>query len=197
MPLETPLSELDAVNVMLRAIGEAPVSALDAGSVPEVEIAQGILSDTSHAIQEHGWQFNTERDYPLVPDEDGLITLAANIVRVDRDDDNDTGDYDLVQRGTQLYDRKNHTDVFTDTVRAEVVLLLPFDSLPPIARRYITIKAARLMQAKFVGSETLNAFTDQEEREAKMAFEEAEGENTDHTIFNNYSVYRALDRQGS
>jgi hypothetical protein len=193
--LETPLTELDSVNIMLGAIGEAPVSTLNAGDLEEVSIAQSILKDTSHAIQEIGWQFNTERDYPLVPDVNGAITLAANIVRVDQDTDADSGDYDLIQRGTQLYDRKNHTAVFTATIKAEVVFLLPFSSLPPIARRYITLKAARIFQARHIGSDTLHAFTEEDERDAKMAFEEAEGENTDGSIFDNYTVYRSLDRQ--
>ncbi len=194
MAIETPLTELDAVNIMLQAIGEAPVNTLSAGSVADVTIAQAILKEASHRIQEIGWHFNTELDYPLVPDVDGAITLAANIVRVDQDSNVDNGDYDLVQRGTQLYDRKNRTAVFTATVRAEVVLLLPFASLPPIARRYVTIKAARIFQARMVGSETLNAFTERDEAEAKMAFEESEGENADYSIFDSYSVYRSIDR---
>ncbi len=192
--LETPLSETEAVNVLLGAIGEAPVSTLVDGP-EEVSRALSVLRDTSHQVQENGYQFNTERNYSLVPDVDGAITLAANIVRCDQDMDFDSGDYDLVQRGTQLYDRKNHTAVFTQTVKAEVVLLLPFTSLPPIARRYITLKAARKFQAQTIGSETLHAFTEEDERDAKMAFEEAEGENADYTIFDNYSVARALDRQ--
>lgn len=194
--LEVPLSELDAVNLMLAAIGEAPVSTLDAGEVEEVATARGILRDTSHALQGKGWVFNTERNYPLVPDVNGAITLAPNIVSVDQDTDADPSDYDLVQRGTQLYDRKNRTAVFTKTVKAEVVLLLPFDSLPPVARRYIALKAARIFQSRFVGSETLHAFSEEDEKEAREAFEEAEGESADYTIFDNYTVYRSLDRQG-
>lgn len=193
--LETPLTELDAVNEMLGAIGEAPVSTLDGEDVPEVSLALDLLRKTSHKIQATGWHFNTERNYPLVPDVDGAITLAANIVRCDQDTDNDSGDYDLVQRGTTLYDRKNLTAVFTQTVKAEVVLLFPFDELPPIARQYIALKAARIFQSRHVGSETLHAFTEEDERDAKMAFEEAEGENADYTIFDNYGVARALDRQ--
>ncbi len=193
MSVESPLSELDAVNVMLRCIGEAPVNSL-AGTITDVVTARNTLQQVSHQLQEQGWQFNTELDYPLVPDNDGLITLATNVVRVDQDYTTDSSDYDLVQRGRSLYDRKNRTAVFTQTVRAEVVLLFPFDELPPVARRYITLKAARVFQASVIGSETLAGFTERDEFEARMAFEEAEGENADYSVFNDYTTYRSIMR---
>ncbi len=194
MTVPTPLTELEAVNIMLRSIGEAPVNSLTAGSVVDVTVARNILRDTSYQVQEIGWHFNTELDYPLVPDVDGAITLAENIVRVDQDSNTDTGDYDLVQRGRTLYDRKNRTSTFETTVRAEVVLLFNFDELPPAARRYITLKAARVFQTSVLGSETLNGFTERDEFEAKIAFEEAEGETTDYSIFDSATVSRSVQR---
>ena len=194
MAVETPLSELEAVNILLQAIGEAPVNSLGVGSVADVTIARSILAKTSHQVQEIGWHFNTELNYPLVPDVDGIITLPANIVRVDQDTTNDSGDYDLVQRGTSLYDRKNRTSVFTQTVKAEVVLLFPFDQLPPVARRYITLKAARIFQSRVIGSDTLNGFSERDEFEARMEFEEAEGDTADYTIFDSYTVSRSVMR---
>ncbi len=196
MSVESPMSELDAINLMLRTIGEAPINTLSGTLTTDVTIAQDILQKTSHAVQSIGWQFNSECNYPLVPDVNGAITLPPNIVRVDQDTTNDSGDYDLVQRGTQLYDRKNRTAVFTSTIKAEVVLLFAFADLPPIARQYIAVKASRIFQAKVLGSETLDKFTEVDEAQARMAFEEAEGENADYTIFDSYTVYRALDRQG-
>ncbi len=193
MTIQTPLTELEAVNVMLQCIGETPVSTLN-DPAADLAIARSILTDTSRMLQEAGYQFNTESNYPLVPDINGAITLAANIVRVDQDSANDSGDYDLVQRGTTLYDRKNRTAVFTKTVKAEVVLLLPFDQLPPIARRYITLKAARRFQAQVIGSDTLSRFTERDEFEARTAFEEAEGDTADYSIFDSFSVRRSLER---
>ncbi len=194
MSVPTPIDELGAVNVLLQTIGETPVSTLSGGSVADVAIARSILHDTSEAVQAVGWHFNTERNYPLVPGTSGLITLPPAILRVDQDQA-DGGDFDLVQRGTQLYDRKHRTPIFTRVVKAEVVLLLAFSDLPPVVRRYIAVKAARIFQARMVGSESLNAFTERDEYEARAACEEAEGENADHTIFDNYTVYRSLDRR--
>lgn len=179
---------------MLGAVGEAPVNSLGDGVSSDVAFALNLLRDTMKMVEETGWLFNTEKAYPLVPDIDGHITLAANIAQVDQDEDADSSDYDLVQRGTQLYDRKHHTDVFTKTVLAEVVLLLPFDETPPVFRRYVTIKAARIFQQRIVGSETLAGFELRDEVEAKIALEDAEGETQDFSIFDNYTVARALDR---
>jgi hypothetical protein len=197
MSIETPITELDAVNILLQTIGESPVAALTDGGVADASIAQKVLIETSHAVQMEGWHFNTERNYPLVPDSLGLITLPTSIVRVDQDSANDSGDYDLVQRGTQLYDRKHRTPIFTQTVKAEVVLLFSFSELPPVARRYITIKAARVFQGRMVASETLHAFTEREELKARVDLEEAEGENADYSIFDNNDVFRSIDRNAS
>ncbi len=194
MTLQTPLTELEAVNILLQAIGEAPINSLGDGVSSDVTVALSLLRTTSLAVQETGWLFNTEKDYPLVPDNNGKITLAANIAQVDQDEDKDRSDYDLVQRGRTLYDRKNHTDVFTQTVRAEVVLLLPFDETPPVFRRYVTVKAARIFQERVVGSETLAGFELRDEAEAKIILEDAEGDTNDYTIFDSYTVYRSLDR---
>jgi hypothetical protein len=194
MALEIPVTELDAVNTMLTAIGESPVNSLSEGSVAAVSIAQSILKEVSHAVQMEGWHFNTESNYPLTPNVSGAITLPQSIIRVDLDSQNDTGDYDLVQRGTTLYDRKNRTAVFTRTLKAEVVLLFSFDELPPVARRYISVRAARVLQGRMVGSETLHGFTQIDELNARLSFEEAEGENADWSIFDNYDVARSVDR---
>ncbi len=193
MTIETPLTELDAVNILLQTIGESPIASLDSG-IADASIARSVLTETSHAVQFEGWHFNTERNYPLAPDVNGLITLPTSIVRVDQDHENDSGDYDLVQRGPTLYDRKHRTPVFTQTVKAEVVLLFSFSELPPVARRYITIKAARVFQGRMVASETLHAFTEREELKARVDLEEAEGENADYSMFDSYSVYRVIDR---
>lgn len=54
-----PTTELEAVNAMLRAIGEAPVSSLSTSQV-DVVTALGILTDLTREVQGEGWRFNTE-----------------------------------------------------------------------------------------------------------------------------------------
>ncbi|MGE0175241.1 MAG: hypothetical protein AB7T49_20820 [Oligoflexales bacterium] len=185
------LTELEAVNVMLSVIGEAPINTLTGAATVDVIQAKAILSQVSREVQSAGWHFNMEKDYPLVPDIHQEIMLAANMVQVDADQ---YPELDVVQRGLRLYNRKDHTFKFDKTVNAEVIFLLPFDEIPQTARQFIVIRAARIFQDRMVGSEVLHGFTAADEQKALTDLKEAEGDTGDYTIFDHYDAYRPLDR---
>ena len=197
MSLEVPAltTELSAVNLMLEAIQTAPISSF-ADPVPaEIVSARNILEKVSVAMQSKGWHFNTEHDFPLTPDLiDGFITVGLNIVRVDLDDAVYGGDFDIVQRGQRLYDRKNRTFVFTKELKGEVVILLAFTELPESARAYIALRAARKFQQSLVGDTELDGFSQTDEFNAWTDLMDFEGATRDHSIFNNFDVFRAIDR---
>lgn len=73
----TPTTELEAVNAILASVGESPIAALD-GEFVDAEIARGLLTQESRAVQTEGYTFNTEADYPLAPDVEGRIFLPQN-----------------------------------------------------------------------------------------------------------------------
>lgn len=185
------LTELEAVNVMLSVIGEAPINTLTGAATVDVIQAKAILSQVSREVQSIGWHFNIEKDYPLVPDINQEIVLAANMVRVDADQ---YPELDVVQRGLRLYNRKDHTFKFGQTVKAEVIFLLPYDEIPQTARQFIVIRAARIFQDRMVGSDTLHGFTAEDEKKALADLKDAEGDTGDYTIFDHYDAYRPLDR---
>ena len=54
-----------------------------------------------------------------------------------------------------MYDKVNHTYNIGKALKLDVVVLLTFDLLPEIARRYIAIKASRIFQERVVGSAEL------------------------------------------
>lgn len=192
MALTPPLlTQLEAVNMMLSVIGEAPVNTLEGASTVDVIQAKSILNEVSREVQTVGWHFNTEKEYPLVPDVNQEIILASNMVRVDADSH---PTLDVVQRGSKLYDRQNHTFKFDQTLKAEVIFLLPFEEIPQVARQFIVIRAARIFQDRMVGSETLHGFTEEDEKKALTDLKEAEGDTGDYTIFDSYDAYRPLDR---
>ena len=56
----TPNTKLEAVNIMLSAIGEAPVNRLSSGLV-EAETAETILNQINRSVQAEGWHFNKKR----------------------------------------------------------------------------------------------------------------------------------------
>ena len=188
-------SKLEAVNIMISVIGESPVNTLSGTSVP-VTVTQAVhaLDETSKAIQSEGWHYNTEYDYPLVPDAStSKITLPLNTLKVDLDPEIYT-DSDPVQRGLKLYDRKNHTEIWTKSVKGSITFELEFEDLPEQLRHYITVKSARVFANRFIGTREIEGFTLREEIEAKARAIDSDSENADRTIFDHYSVLRVLDR---
>ena len=55
----TPTTELQAVNIMLSVIGEAPINTLAGSTTTDVSIAINLLNETSLSVQSMGWNFNT------------------------------------------------------------------------------------------------------------------------------------------
>lgn len=188
----TPTTELQAINRMLRSVGESPISQLDDGPVPDdVPIARRTLQEVLVSVQTKGWPFNTEKDYPLAPNDTGQIVLPSNIVKADLDS-RQYSQQDVVIRGQTLYDRKNHTYTFDEAVKAEIVLLLPFEELPQTARHYIMVRASRIFQTEVLGSATLNGFSEVDEAQALLDMKEAEGEQGDYNILQHDLVNETL-----
>ena len=58
-------TELECINIMLAAIGEAPINSL-VGTLPvDARIAQSTLTEVNKSVQSEGWSFNTETDVTL------------------------------------------------------------------------------------------------------------------------------------
>lgn len=188
-------SKLEAVNTMLSAIGEAPINNLNSGLV-DAELAETILESVSREVQSAGWNFNRDLKKSYAPNSDTQIVVGSAVVRADLSLIPEQYDMDLVQRGTKMYDRKNHTFTIDKEVKLDVVSVLEFEDIPEVAKRYVTIRATRIFQDRVVGSDTLHAFQERDEMQAKIELLDFEGETQDHTVFDNYDVYRVIDRIG-
>lgn len=160
----TPLTALDAVNLMLKSIGQGAVNSLGASASVDAENAKSTLTQTSREVQSRGWYFNREYDYPIQADVNGQLLLPDNVLKFKVN----PCDGNFVQRGRLLYDLTNHTSTFdsTKTVKGDVVWHLAFDDLPHTARQYITRRAGREFQIGAVGSDLLYKFTREMENEA-------------------------------
>ena len=102
---------------------------------------------------------------------------------------------DYVERARKLWDRANHTYTITDEkVYVDIVWFLDFTEIPEAARRYITIRASRIFQDRMLASDTLHKFHQTDEIQALSVLKEMEGDTRDHSIFDNYDVYSAVDR---
>ena len=189
-------TKLNAVNTMISVIGEAPVNTITGQTSLPITAIQALstLDETSRAVQSEGWHCNTEHEYELTPDSvTSKITLPKNTLKFDLDPLLYT-DSDPVQRGLKLYDRKNHTELWTKSVKGTITFELEFEDLPEQIRYYVTVKAARIFANRFIGNREIEGFTLREEVEAKARAIDSDSENADRTIFDDYSVLRVLDR---
>tara|TARA_R100001015_G_C4629958_1_gene191215 strand:- start:1837 stop:2415 length:579 start_codon:yes stop_codon:yes gene_type:complete len=186
-------TELEAVNQMLSAIGEAPINQLDTATTADARVAKQILDEVSRDVQSRGWHFNTEPEYTITKDGNGHINLPATAVRFDIK----TELYptlDIVQRGNKMYDRKGHSFVFTQDLKGEIVLLLDFTDLPQPARNYITVRASRIFQDRVVGSQDLLRVLAADEATALATLKDYDDETADYTIFDNLDAYNVINR---
>jgi hypothetical protein len=189
-------TELEAVNTMLTTIGESPVNTISE-STADTRIAYIILGEVNRATQIRGWHWNTESDVTLTPDSvTKEITLGTDVVRVDVDERTYTN-VNVIQRGTKLYDKKNHTYQFTSPLKAEVVYLRTFAEMPEQARYYIIVRSARLFQQRMIGDATGSAFSSEEETTALLALQNAEDETADYNILDQYDIGKVTSRRPS
>ena len=178
-------TELESVNVILSTIGEAPLNSLS-GSLPvDGTMAKNVLSEISREVQSSGWHFNTHYKSTLTRDTNNNIPVATNVVRVELDPNLESkGDYDLVQRDGKLFNLAKNTDVFDkDFENVTQVLLLPFNEIPEQAKRYITIRSARVFHDRTLGANTLHKFSQEDEKQALSILRNAEMRTGDYTIF--------------
>ena len=158
----TPTTELEAVNEMLKAIGETPINSLDNIGFTDAAIAYATLQTKAREVQTRGWYFNRDSDYYFTPAADGRVVLPSNVlsVRPARSEGRR-----IVPRGRALRNATNNTDIFPldDGPVVEIIWMFDFEALPEAARQYIYVVATTKFQANVMGSETTYKFTKDDE----------------------------------
>jgi hypothetical protein len=188
-----PATRLEAVNLMLDTIGQAPVNTLSGQVSVDVKRAENLLDHISREVQSRGCSFNAEDDYPLTPTTAGEVLLPSNLIAIDLDPATyGPASYDVVIRGNRLYNKVTHSYSFTEPLKADVVLLLDFEELPQYARNYVVVRAARKFQDSSLGSETTHRFSEDDEITASRDFRRAEAEQADRSILTPYYANRTL-----
>ena len=162
---QVPMSELQAVNMLLAAIGEAAVSNLETATTVEVTQAKNLLSNTNRAIQQKGWHFNTEWDVVMTLDLSSRVPIASNVLSIMIPNKLTT------LRGREgspfLYDLENNTFTFGSAPNnAVTITLLDFVDTPHTFRQYVTVRAARIFQEEIIGQVSAEQINRIEESEA-------------------------------
>jgi hypothetical protein len=177
-------TELSAVNSILGAIGQAPVTSLVYDN-PEISFIYNLLRDANVDTQAEGWHFNTEKHVKYTPDSNGNILLANDVLQLDVSEGWTHRIYDVVRRNGKLYDKIDHTYDFStiDSIDLDVVLLVTFENLPISFRRYITYRASTKAATQLVANPNLVKLLQGQEALARASILEYECNQGNHSMF--------------
>lgn len=169
-----PMTELDAINIMLAVIGEAPISEFSSVSANEVSdsaFAKRTLDETSATVQAEGWPWNTDEFVNINRNSDNRYTLPKSVLSCIFDRSRYEDRY--VMRGRVIWDRREQTFEIPDgpdpMVANRIVTLLPWDEIPPQAQQYMAIRAARIYSNRYVNSNAVYVYTEVDEQQARAA----------------------------
>jgi hypothetical protein len=223
-----PTTELEAVNAMLSAAGEAPIAVLEGATQADVTMAVNLLRNVTREVQSMGWRFNTEHGFQVAPtttlvwnDTAGVATTLnifkppTNMLAFKLTPSNDQQGSRFVdtevrrsreyQEGNPavvvlvFYDRALNRDGFPQSDRPylyiDPVWGFDFEQMPEVARRFCTIRAARMLLQQGVGSETLSSFTEADEMLALRNLKREQGEEDDFNMLNSLSVLSKFGRR--
>tara|TARA_Y100001938_G_scaffold30747_1_gene41808 strand:- start:1322 stop:1930 length:609 start_codon:yes stop_codon:yes gene_type:complete len=186
-------TELSAVNSILGAIGQSPITTLNYEN-PEVSFIYNILTEVNKDVQNEGWHFNTEYHIATEPDGNGYITIPNNALRYDINDGLKDRSKDVVMRNGRLYDLVNHTDVFSETLYLDLVTLYAFEDLPNPFQRYVTYRSAVRAATQLVSNAQLAQLLKEDEFKSRAACLEYECDKGDPSFFGNphESIYKSF-----
>jgi len=194
-------TELSAVNNILGAIGQSPITTLNFDN-PEISFIFNLLRDANVDTQAEGWHFNTEKHVRFAIDANGKIAIGNDILSMDLHDNQARRTSNLVRRNGFLYDKQDHTDVFTADLDLDIVRLYNFEDLPIVFRRYITYRASRQAATQLVANPNLVKLLQGQEsldRASLMEYECNQGDHSmfgfeDDTAYQTYQPWRNLRR---
>ena len=203
-------TELSAVNQVLGAIGQAPITALDFAN-PEISYIYQLLQECNRDVQSEGWSFNTETHVTERPDSNNQILITSNVLQADMSGDFANRTVNVIIKDGKLYDKVQHTNEFTKekgllnndgTIDLDYVYLLEFTDLPQPFKRLVIYRAATRAAAQLVSNPTLVQMLSQNEARAQaycMEYECNQGDYSmmgwrDGTVWHSYSPSDVLQR---
>ena len=197
-------TELSAVNSILGSIGQSPITAINLTNLqdPEVALVHNILMEVTKDVQNEGWHFNQEEHYLKSPDSNGHFLIPNNYLRFDVHDGLYDRSRDVVKRDGKLYDKVEHTDVFTSDLYFDITYLFDFEDIPSAIQRYIIARASVRAATQVVSNADLVQLLQLEEAKTLASAKEYDCEQGDHTFFGfphesnyrSYQPYKALIR---
>jgi hypothetical protein len=195
-------TELSAVNSILGAIGQSPITTLNYEN-PEIAFIYNILTEVNKDVQNEGWIFNTEYNVEKEPEATTKhITIPSNVLRYDLHEDNIYRNKNLVRRNGRLWDTINQTYEFDNNVYLDITWLWPYTDLPNAFKRYIISRASVRAATQLVSNPQLVQLLQQQEAQTRatcMEYECLQGDHSymgfpDNSSYRTYQPYTALQR---
>ena len=197
-------TELSAVNSILGSIGQSPITAINLTNLqnPEIALVHNILMEVTKDVQNEGWHFNQEEHVPREPDSNGHFLIPNNYLRFDVHDGLYDRTRDVVKRDGKLYDKVEHTDVFSSELYFDITYLFDFEDIPSAIQRYIIARSSVRAATQVVSNADLVQLLQLEEAKTLASAKEYDCEQGDHTFFGfphesnyrSYQPYKALIR---
>ena len=176
------MEELEAINLLLRAIGSDPVNSITT-SQPDVANAKDTLNRYRGRVQKRGWWCNIQYNVEF--------QVANNEIRIPKEYttvifDNAT----LVKRGNRLFDKYNNTYQFTcNAIAKRTIYILSWDEMPDSMREVVAYQAA----ASFIRDEIEDtAKSEQMQNEAGMAMIDLKKEDLEQGQYNSFDKMRVI-----
>ncbi len=184
------MEKLEAVQMLLRAIGSSPVNSLNVAH-PDVANALSSLERLRKSVQKRGWWFNT--DYNVVFQAEvgtGEVGIPKEITKFI------PAEATFVKRGRKVYNSQTQTfNIGTSVTALKTVRSLEWEDLPSSMQEY----AAYLACAQFISDELED--TTKEEKYQKLAgiskidLDAEDLESIKVNVFHNARVMRARSGQ--
>lgn len=177
------ITELEAVNDMLAAIGQSPLNTFNSGILDQ-NMARSELGKIVREVCLYGFKFNTDENYVLTPDANGICYVPAGAFSVDPMDPRQ----DLTIRkhpsdAFALWDNANLTWTLALPVKVRIKWSFDYDALPETARGYAVLAAGRRFQARIVGDRALDAFAAEAEQKSWLTLQREQAATADINMF--------------
>lgn len=131
------MNNLDALNIVLDAIGVYPVTSYDSPHPDAVRAKQKLELSTASTLT-RGWWFNKECSFKLLPNIDNEIIIPSEALVIDSVQPRDK----YTKRGDKLYDPVNHTYKIPEAVTVDMIISIPFEDIPVSVQTYIARASA-------------------------------------------------------
>jgi len=146
----------------LQTINELPIEDdTDLANSTTGQIAEMTIIEVKKKVLSEGWDFNTDKNYPFPPDLSGEIAIPYNVLDIVA-----SGGKNYVMRDWRLYNKDDFSFEFEEAVDCDVVWDMDFNALTHPIREYITIRAARVFQARTIGDQLGYSYSQKDEEDS-------------------------------